>query len=235
VPLRLKVYVVDFDAPRAWTALPLRARRRLVAGGLAALCVVPSAVVLADLPHRFMDGEILTADALNAGFGDLDQRLSQLEGALMAHDAGAVGDADAGQGQFHLVIERNDASYSFGATYCGPTVKLPGKIVMRDATGYAAGKQQCELTCNSKSAHMCSGSEVQASAQMALVMVSGWVSDGHADIYSNLPHNDCLGWQSDSANIVGSIWWGPDADPMFQPNTPGAAACNRPFPVLCCD
>jgi hypothetical protein len=192
---------VDFElSPRA---------KRVLRFMLPVLVMLVSAVVYAGVPNTFKDGDTLSAQPMNDNFASLDQRLTKLESA----NAKAT----------------DDGGYSVGATYCGSSASttagdMSGLSVT--GTGYGKARTQCQVTCNSPSAHMCAADELVRSAQLGVTLsTQGWDSSGSATGNGNY---ECDGWTTNSASFLASIW-------NDSPPGPSIVDCSKLYPVLCCN
>jgi hypothetical protein len=187
--------------------LPPRLRRALLVGiPVGSLLLAPLA--WASVPTIFEDGDILSAEKMNANFSSLDQRLMNLETLANKQTA--------------------DGGFSLGARYCGATGNTSGSLsgLATGGTGYAKAKAQCATTCSSPTAHMCTGNELTRSAALASnAAPAGWFSAGTGGPGSY----ECLGWTSGASDYQGPLWGG--GANQF----PSANACNTSYPVLCCD
>jgi len=191
---------VDFEiSPRAKRALKIAAAGAVVLGG---------SVAIAGVPNTFKSGDSLSAQTMNDNFTSLDQRIAKLE-ALAAK-------------------ETADGGYTVGA-YCGSSTSttagdMSGLSVT--GTGYAKARSQCQLTCSSSSAHMCTAGELARTAALAIPMSSqGWASSGEATGNGNY---ECLGWTTASNTYDATIW-------NNVPIGPSIVDCSKLYPVLCCD
>ena len=71
--MKLKIVMVDFELSRR--------QRRLLAALAVPLLIGAGAVAYADVPTAWKDGDMLTANALNDNFADVDMRLGALDAA----------------------------------------------------------------------------------------------------------------------------------------------------------
>ena len=120
-------------------------------------------------------------------------------------------------------------SMTIHGIYCGATAVTTGSFSDGNGnSGYRAAKLLCETACSSTLAHMCSITEMVASAQLGVPFgASGgaWVASGYSDAQSTNTLRECSGWQSTANN--GTDWAG-------SPGGPNAAGCNSSLPIACC-
>lgn len=200
--MRIRINV-DFEmSPRVKRALMLSAPLAIVLAG---------SIAYAGVPTVFKDGDTLSAQALNDDFAAVDQRLAKLEAFSSKATA--------------------DGGFSAGAVYCGATGNTVADLssLAANGSGYGKARAQCQTTCSSPSAHMCSGDELTRTSQLGTTsMPSGWYTSGAASAISGGTNNyECMGWTNGTASYYGSAWGSTDV-PSFAP-------CNTSYPVLCCN
>jgi hypothetical protein len=199
---------IDFEiSPRAKRALKVTAAAVIVLGGSAAL---------AGVPNTFKSGDSLSAQTMNDNFTSLDTRLAKLEA-------------------FETKLT-SDGGYAAGATYCGASAnQTMGDMSGLTVTGTSRTKArtQCQTTCGSPSAHMCTGLELDRGAELGLTssVPSGWYASGAAGPATGGPDYECLGWSSALSTQSGPSWSG--ATGTY--GAPSFNSCNVLYPVLCCD
>lgn len=198
--MRVQIHI-DFEVP------PRVKRAMKIAAPVLVLLV--GGVVYANVPNTFKDGDALSAQTMNDNFTSLDTRLSKLE-TLSAK-------------------ETADGGYALGAAYCGSsTATTAGDMsgLSVTGTGYAKARSQCQLTCASSSAHMCTSPELTRTAALGIPMSGqGWASSGEATGNGNY---ECLGWTSASSTYLATIW-------NNVPMGPSIVDCSKLYPILCCD
>lgn len=210
--MKLKMYVVDFEIPRA-------AKKRALLIGIPLFALFGlGAVAMAMVPHSFTNGQVLTATDLNDDFNALDTRLTAVETKRPIAKVGT-------------------ASYSLDATYCGKTPSTSGSFASGLLKGWAAAKDLCQTACGaSATAHMCTGGELVRSAQMGIATTPGWFAaetaygTGQANSFGEF---DCEGWTSNAATFVAYANYGPSWS--SGPDYPNAQSCTVSSPILCCD
>jgi hypothetical protein len=181
-----------------------RAKRLLKIGVPAAVLLVGS-VAVANVPNTFKDGDALSAQTMNDNFVALDTRLTNLE-ALTARQTA-------------------DGGYSLGATFCGATGQTKGDLSGLPAagSGYAKARAQCQTTCSSPTAHMCTAEELIRSAALGKTIGGGWYSTGTNVTGVIL---DCNDWtEGTDPNVFGPAWSTGASDDR----------CTYTHAVACCD
>jgi hypothetical protein len=213
--MKIKVYVLDLEIPRKTKRIALLLSAPLV------VLIGLGAIAYATVPNIFTSGEALSSAQMNANFGNLDGRLTAIEGLL------ATATADGG--------------YALGATYCGATAATEGSFSGPGTlTGYASAKAQCQAVpgCAPASAHMCTADEMVRTRQTgrsidAGAATYGWFSTGSYGYYpgTGTYTGDCEGWTTNSASVLGDIW-GTMTTP---PEIPQPTYCSATYPILCCN
>jgi hypothetical protein len=217
--VKIRLYVLEIDE------LSPRTKRLLLSGGILAVMAGTSALVHAGLPQQFQDNQVLSATGLNANFTALDSRLDRLE-AVSPDATGAATGAPV-----RWIVTRGGLSYSMGALICGITAPTLGAIMAGPFVSWQSAKNQCESSCGSKSAHMCSADEATRTAQMfgdtrGLPYLHGQMGAGWiASAANGQGATDCAGWTT-SSGPTGTYWGGIDTAPV---------ACTTPNSILCCD
>jgi len=183
-------------------------QKRLIVGGIAATVLLGGTIVWASVPNVFKDGDPLSAQTMNDNFTALDQRLSKVETVTAKASA--------------------DAGYAFGASYCGSSgvTKADLSGVSGTGTGYVKARAQCQTTCSSPGAHLCTSDEVSRSAQLGVTVPNGWYSSV-SYFASSAPGNECSGFTDGTSTTWQASWW--------VGGTPSADYCNQSHALLCCD
>jgi hypothetical protein len=135
------------------------------------------------------------------------------------------------------IVDAVNKSITAQGLYCGVTAATNGNISAGTVKGYPAVKKQCELTCTSPSAHICTSQELLANAE------KGWTppADGHfwfaTGTFGYFPSNgsylwDCDGFQNAAHTQLGTTWYRETASGA---NAPNDDYCDQMHPLLCCD
>jgi hypothetical protein len=199
--MKIKITTIDLEIPH-------RTKRIALLVGIPALIVGTAAIAIAAVPNTFQDGDVLSAEKMNANFADLDSRLTKLE------TSGSV-------------ITVGNKQYSLNGVYCGQTAPVGGSI-----GGYPGAKVLCEQACGgSSSAHLCDAIEMVRTVQLGIpIAEEGRYASGLFTLYppNNYPVIDCNGFTTGSATHYGAVW-----DPVEGVAT--IDPCNVSKPILCCD
>lgn len=202
--MKINVITVDLEIPR-------RTKRIALLLGIPALIIGGSAIAIAAVPNTFADGDVLSAEKMNANFTALDTRITALEQAKPPAP----------------VIQVGNKQYSLDGVYCGSTAPVGGSI-----GGYTGAKVLCEQACgSSSSAHVCTPTEMVRTAQLAVPITNaGRIASGLHVLYppNNYAINDCNGFTTGGASFYGAAW-----EPVEGVAT--VYACNLSKPLLCCD
>jgi hypothetical protein len=193
---------IDFEvSPRVKRALRI---------AVPALVILGASVAYAAVPNTFKDGDALSAQTMNDNFTALDQRLAKVE--ALTNKA------------------TSDGGYSLGATYCGATGNTMGDLSALPAAGagYAKAKAQCQTTCNSPSAHLCTSEEITRSSELGMTIPSGWYSTA-VYMFSSTGTYDCFGFTAKANTTQGALW--ANGTPSYATVT----TCDGTNPVLCCN
>ncbi|MDP3502250.1 MAG: hypothetical protein Q8S33_18090 [Myxococcales bacterium] len=112
---------------------------------------------------------------------------------------------------------------SFNGAFCGATGPLNG-----GRGGYRGLKAQCESTCGSSTAHVCSTQEAVSSFSIGLSLPTGWLSGAHIAFgTATSNYDDCMGFTIGTAASNAPVW-----EPSGRVS---GAFCNESRPFLCCD
>jgi hypothetical protein len=199
--MKIKMIVVDLE-------LSTRAKRIAAAAAIPLLVLGGGAVAYANVPHTWKDGDVLRAEDLNEDFEAHERQVSAVES--------------------HITL---DGGYELAATYCGRTPSTAGDLSAFHAagTGYVKARAQCQVTCSSAAAHMCTSEEMLRSLQLGKELGSGagWYASGAYAVYgtSNQVIADCAGLTSAKNTDLGLI---------VSDGQPAVQDCNLPIPVMCC-
>jgi hypothetical protein len=184
--------------------VPARLKRALIVAvpiGVVAL----GSVAYAGVPGVFKDGDFLSAQSMNDNFAAVDTRLTQLEALSKASSNG---------------------------TYCGSTAATKGDLSALSArgSGYAKAGAECQKTCTSSAAHMCTASEVARLLSLgSQVPKDSWYATGAAvDVW-----RDCEGFTSTKSISCSDC--GVNGNVLNGSNIPVAGYCYDAKPVLCCN
>jgi hypothetical protein len=174
--------------------------------------MVVCGIVWATVPNTFNTGDALSASKVNDNFSALDTRVSALEAPAK------------------VVVTHSGKKWSLGAVYCAATANTTGLIT----NGYAGAKTQCETTCSSPSAHMCTSEEMVRTLQMAIPSVpTGWFSSGTFGEQVVSPGgyyiNDCTAWTNNSGTNDGTAYQSSGSVGI------SLSSCSASQPILCCD
>ncbi len=178
-------------------------KRSFVLGGAVVLLLATSLRADANVPNTFTPGEVLSSAQMNANFAEIDAW------------------------QAHPVVTKHGVQFSLAAIYCGLTPSTTGQI----AGGYAGAKSMCQTACSSASAHMCTGTEIVATAEAGVTVPFG--SSVPGGWYSDSP-NDCYTWTSGAGSGIQLLGpcWNNGADCY---NGTYSEYCTSSIPILCCD
>jgi hypothetical protein len=119
-----------------------------------------------------------------------------------------------------MIVRSGGRQISVGGIYCGYTAGMTASL-----GGYAGAKALCQTVCGDPAAHMCTGDEVERSAQLGGVGF-GWFSAGVATAVSGVSAlaDDCQGWTSSAATSYGHVFM----------DRPYAVPCSMTYGVACC-
>jgi hypothetical protein len=133
------------------------------------------------------------------------------------------------------LVDAVNKSITAQGLYCGVTAATNGNISAGTVKGYPAVKKQCELTCNSPSAHICTAQELLANAEKGWTPTTDgyfWYATGTLGYYQSTYIWDCAGFQNATHMYLGSAWY---RDTASGANTPDDDYCDQMHPILCCD
>lgn len=185
-------------------------KRSFVLGGAVVLLLATALRADANVPNTFTTGEVLSSAQMNANFADID--------AWRAHP----------------VVTKNGEQFSLGAIYCGLSPPTTGQI----ANGYAGAKAMCQTACTSTSAHMCTASEIAATAEAGVSVpfpTDAGIPNPGGGWYSGSPDGDCSNWTTTNGNFEGSCWYNGAACYIAGGSAYYFAPCGASLPILCCD
>lgn len=204
----------------------MQSARKPVAWVLVGSCLGWGASALAssqlmDGLWRFVAGDPISAEEINANFVTIQTRLSDLDSAQRAYVNPAGGP---------------HARYGLSGTYCGhSSTPHDGNV-----GGFRAVKQLCQLTCNDPAARQChvedivrwgtTGGTFPASTPPQL-----WLDSSHRSYTpSERPLSGCNGWVDDTTNHAGIVWnTTADAGRPFGNLSDGL--CDAQYAVACCN
>jgi hypothetical protein len=175
----------------------LRRRNVMIVTAVAVFGVAVATATPIEVPNTFTGGTVISSGQVNANFAALAEQ---------------------------SVVYTNPVTngrYSLNAGFCGQTTALS----TGNLGGYTGAKTQCETTCGTDTAHMCTSEEVIRYVSTGGTMPNEqlWIATGVGVEFLT----DCLGWTSSSDTSQGGTFWTPDQ--------PGLILCSASARVACCD